>query len=78
MLFTKIAGVMAYLQEAAQKYKIDTQYLSIALKIIGIAYVCEFGVQVCKDAGENSIASKVELGGKVLIAVMAVPSLRRL
>jgi len=28
---------------------------------------------VCRDAGEGAIASKVELAGKVIIVVMAVP-----
>jgi stage III sporulation protein AD len=43
------------------------------LKITGIAYIAEFGAEVCKDAGEGSIASKIELAGKVTIIVLAVP-----
>ena len=39
------------------------------------AYIAEFGVQLCKDAGENSIAAKVELSGKILIMVVSAPVL---
>jgi len=47
--------------------------MSTILKIIGIAYIAEFGAEVCKDAGEGAIASKIELAGKVIIIVLAAP-----
>ncbi len=50
-----------------------TCFLETILKIIGIAYIAEFGAQVTRDAGQDSIASKIELAGKVLIMVMAIP-----
>ncbi len=51
-------------------------YFSIILKIIGIAYIVEFGgAQVSRDAGEEAIASKIELGGKVVMMVLAMPIL---
>jgi len=34
---------------------------------VGIAYIAEFGAEVCRDAGEGAIASKVELAGKLLL-----------
>ncbi|MGV2913519.1 SpoIIIAC/SpoIIIAD family protein, partial [Bacillus safensis] len=37
--------------------------------------IAEFGAQLTKDAGQGAIASKIELGGKILILVMAVPIL---
>jgi stage III sporulation protein AD len=38
-----------------------------------LPYIAEFGAEICKDAGESAIASKIELAGKVIIVVMAVP-----
>ncbi len=43
------------------------------MKIIGIAYVAEFGAQIVRDAGQESIASKIELAGKIFILVLAIP-----
>ena len=43
--------------------------------MIGVAYLAEFGAQVCRDAGENSIAAKIEFAGKIIILIMAVPIL---
>jgi len=50
-------------------------YVPLILQILGIAYVAELGAQVCIDAGENAIASKIELAGKVLIMAAAAPIL---
>ena len=37
------------------------------------ALLTEFAVSVCKDSGENSIASKVDLGGKIMIISVSIP-----
>lgn len=73
MILGKITAVIELLNSYSQKVDIDTIYLSTLLKIVGIAYIVEFGAEVCKDAGEGAIASKVELAGKVVIIVLAVP-----
>jgi stage III sporulation protein AD len=73
MILGKVTAVIELLNSYAQKVNIDTIYISTLLKIVGIAYIAEFGAEVCKDAGEGAIASKVELAGKVFIVVLAVP-----
>ena len=72
---SKLQSVIEILNQLANKINIDDIYLSTILKIVGIAYIAEFGAQVCKDAGEGVIASKIEFAGKILIMVMAVPIL---
>jgi stage III sporulation protein AD len=69
----KISSVINLLSGYIKKTNIDMAYLTTLLKIIGIAYIAEFGAEVCKDAGESAIASKIELAGKVTIVVLAVP-----
>lgn len=61
------------LQTLSQRYALDPVFLSAALKIVGVAYMGEFGAQLCRDAGQGSLASKVELGGKILILTMTLP-----
>ena len=48
-------------------------YFPIIIKILAIAYITEFTIALCVDAGEKSIASKVELGGKIAIFLAAIP-----
>ncbi|MFC5403947.1 stage III sporulation protein AD [Cohnella soli] len=69
----KIDNVITVLEELADRSGIPAVYLKTMLKIIGIAYVAEFGAQIVRDAGLESIASKIEFAGKMLILVMAVP-----
>ncbi|TCW41193.1 stage III sporulation protein AD [Laceyella sacchari] len=69
----KIAEVLGVLQSLAHQARVNDLFLETILKIIGIAYIAEFGAQVTRDAGQEAIASKIELAGKVLIMVMAIP-----
>jgi stage III sporulation protein AD len=72
-LIGKIDGVVTVLEDLAGRSGIPSVYLKTMLKIIGIAYIAEFGAQIVRDAGLESIASKIEFAGKMLILVMAVP-----
>lgn len=49
------------------------EYFPIIIKVLGIAYITEFAAAICQDAGEKSIASKVELAGKIAIFFAAIP-----
>lgn len=63
------------LERLATNANLNMVYVETILKIIGIAYIAEFGAQITRDAGQGSIASKIELAGKILILVMAIPIL---
>ena len=73
LVASKLSAVIELLNSYASKVNIDMVYITTLLKIIGIAYIAEFGAEICKDAGEGAIASKIELAGKVIIVVLAVP-----
>jgi stage III sporulation protein AD len=74
-VLTKISVVLTLFQDLADKANVSPLYFNTILKVIGIAYVTEFGAQICRDAGEGAVAGKIEFAGKVLIVVMAVPVL---
>ena len=48
-------------------------YMGTILKIVGVAYIADFGSQICRDAGEGALASKIEFAAKIIVLVMAVP-----
>lgn len=73
MIAGKLSVAIQALNEIMRKAQLNNIYFTTVLKIIGIAYITEFGSQICKDAGEGSIASKIELAGKVLIMILALP-----
>ncbi|HHX75185.1 MAG TPA: stage III sporulation protein AD [Firmicutes bacterium] len=70
-----LSALISYLVEITLQTSISLVYLNTLLKIIGIAYIAEFGSQICRDAGESVIAGKVEFAGKLLILVLAMPLL---
>jgi stage III sporulation protein AD len=72
-LIDKIFEVIQMIERLAVEGGVNMVYLKTILKIIGIAYIAEFGAQITRDAGQGAIASKIELAGKVLIMVMAIP-----
>ncbi|MCM3136059.1 stage III sporulation protein AD [Paenibacillus polysaccharolyticus] len=73
LLIGKIGSVIEVLKRLAENSGMESIYLKTVLKIIGIAYIAEFGAQIVRDSGQESIASKIELAGKVLILVLAIP-----
>ena len=68
-----LAQAVDFIRNFAEQYGALYQGTLVLLKVIGIAYLCEFGVQVLKDAGENALAVKVELAGKVIIFAVTLP-----
>ena len=50
-----------------------SQTWGIIVKSIGLACVAGIAADVCRDAGESAMASKVELAGKVAILSLAMP-----
>ena len=55
--------------------KIDTGYVGILLKMIGITYVSEFSANLCKAAGYQAIAGQIEMFGKLSILAISMPVL---
>ena len=57
-----------------QKYvEIGRGYFGILLKVIGITYICEFSASICKDAGYQSVASQIEMLGKLAVMFSGLP-----
>ena len=69
----KLTGIINLLQSLANKASINTEFLTLLIKITGIAFVSEFAVSICKDAGEVAIANKMEIGAKIIIISMSIP-----
>ena len=69
----KIGGIIDLLKSLASKTAINNEFLVLLIKITGIAFLTEFAVSICKDSGESAIASKIDMGGKVIIVSMSIP-----
>ena len=70
---TKITGIIELLKSISTKANINTSFITLLLKITGIAFLTEFAVNISNDCGETAIANKIDIGGKVLITVISMP-----
>ena len=73
MSMDKLSGIVDLLSNLSSKANVNNQFLVLLLKITGIAFLTEFAVSICKDAGETAVASKIDLGGKVIIIGISIP-----
>ena len=68
LIFTIVAGQLsrslAAMIRILDGFQIDFVYLDVLFKIIAVSYIAKFAAQVCQDAGEGSVAVKVELAAK--------------
>ncbi|MDP4125809.1 MAG: stage III sporulation protein AD [Bacillota bacterium] len=73
LILSKIKIIVDLLQNLADQANISSYYLLIVLKIVGVAYLAEFGAQICRDAGESALATKIEVAAKVGVIILAIP-----
>ena len=73
LVMDKLTGIINLLQSMANKTSINSTFLMLLIKITGIAFLSEFAVSICKDSGEAAIASKIEIGTKIIIISMSIP-----
>lgn len=51
----------------------DSEYFEILLKALGICYITQLACDICRDSGENAIATQLELAGKISLMILAMP-----
>ena len=52
---------------------VNGEFIKILLKMTGIAILTEYAVSLCKDSGESAIATKIDLGGKIILISLSIP-----
>lgn len=70
-----ISEVFSFIENIYDDITYGREFFPIIIKVLIIAYITDFTAQLCKDAGEAAIGSKVELAGKVIIFYTAIPIL---
>ena len=73
LVMDRLTGIINLIQSVEDKFSINTQFIALLIKITGIAFLSEFAVSICKDSGEAAIASKIEIGSKIIIISMSIP-----
>lgn len=72
LLFQELKGYIQEFINIFVRYNIKTEYFTTILKIVGIAYICDFISLLCKDLSYESVGKKVEIAGKLIILIYSV------
>ena len=73
-----LSEVVGGLTSLARQGGVGDTYLQQLLKIAGISLLTDFAAQTCRDAGEDGLAMKTELAGRVMLISLALPAMRTL
>ena len=68
-----LSSVVGELKKLFSYITLPEGYLKILFKILGVAYLAEFGSALCKDAGQSAISGQIELVGKLTILAISMP-----
>jgi len=72
-LASRIRTVLDFIEIFVERANISGVYITTLFKVIGMAYITEFAAESCRDASQNAIAAKIELAGRILIIITAMP-----
>lgn len=74
-VFEQLGLILNTFREMSNRAGLNTVYLAVIFKVIGIAYLGEFVAQICRDSGSTAVASKIELAAKIIILSLMLPIL---
>ena len=72
-IMSKLQLVISVVNRMQDYVNLDTSYIGILIKMIGITYVSECSASLCKDAGYQAVAGQIEMFGKLSILVISMP-----
>lgn len=70
---SKVESIMDTIATLKTYLSINSTYIGLLIKMLGITYIAEFASNLCKDAGYASISNQIEMVGKLTILSMSMP-----
>ena len=71
----KVETVIDFAKKMQSFAAVDQTYITLILKMVGITYVAEFAMNICKDAGYQMIGTQIDLFCKLSVMVLSMPVL---
>ena len=73
IIIDRLGEIINLLKSISERSGINNEFLGVLLKMTGIAILAEFAINICNDSGEGAIASKIEMGSKIIIISISIP-----
>lgn len=78
MALPMIGEMIASINAMAEAGGVKSAYLTQLMKVAGVSLLMDFAAQTCRDAGEDGLAQKTELAGRVMLLLLALPAMQAL
>lgn len=75
---SSLRSIVERLNALEEVVGVDKEYLSILLKMVGIAYGTQLVVSLCRDAGNGAVAGQISMIGKISMLLVSFPVLEAL
>ncbi len=72
-IISSVVLAITNIQEIFVRSQLDTSYIIILLKCVGICFLTEFTCDCCKDASQNALSSVVLMSGRICVLITAFP-----
>ncbi|MBE6719885.1 MAG: hypothetical protein E7571_04395 [Ruminococcaceae bacterium] len=77
MLFLAAAGELKTVVDSIKEFSSSSEtsdaFIKLMLKALGITLITQFVSDVCRDNGENALASGTEFAAKLAVVAMLLP-----
>lgn len=73
-----MSGIIELVNSFKDYLSLDSTYILILMKMIGIAFIAEISSAICRDSGYGSVSGIVEMIGKLSILITSAPILKAL
>ena len=73
LILSALTEPLNTLSQKLSAHGVELSYFKVALKALGIGYVTSFCADICRDAGQTSLASLSEIAGKCGIFILSLP-----
>ena len=73
LIILNLRPVLNQISSLINSANIPGEYLDIVFKAIGITFITQLAYDSCRDAEESSLASKIEMAGKIAILIISLP-----
>lgn len=76
MLF--LTPLVSDIRDIFSQAGISDSYISLIFKAVAVCFITQITCEICRDSGENAIASAAEMWGRGAVTFMSLPVLKAL
>ncbi len=77
-IISEVSPIIEEINSFIDISKTNIDYVPVLIKSVGICFVCQFVSDSCRDAGQNALASKVELASGITVILLALPMIENI